>query len=958
MPVSSPPNDAGAGWPAALAGAQTLAGVPRALRLGGLGGFWQVTAGAVDLFAVEIAADGRSHAPWRSLGRVGAGAGLGGLPAAPGELDVIAVALPDTRLRRPEADDVAALFDGWVARVVGFGGLPLVPRGAVAIAPGLSGTVAAGTVLVAEGPLVWLTASGPLLCLDGEPEVRAGEIAALSPGFWARCPEGAALRVRSSAELAAEGRLEAAAAHVAVAALRRLAAALSAQAPAASAAFGARERAQAGAVQRATAALAGTLGNAAVADAAAGAAPLAAAMVRVLAAGGVEADPAVLNAALAAAPSQGGSVQVQAETMARAAGVRLRAVRLSPGWWRGDSGPVLVFDAQGPLAAVRHGGTYRLTEADGRQCRLTAALAEGLSPQAFVFFRPFPEGTVDGRALLRFALAGQRTTIAFVLVAALAGAILGLLTPAVTGAVFDFIVPRGQYGTLVTVIAVLAGAAVGGLGLAAVQTLSQLRLQGRIDAAVQAAVWDRLLRLPAAFFRRFEVGDLASRAAGINAISSQLTGATLGALFGGAFAVASFGLMAWYRWPLALAGLAIVLLTMAGSVLFARAQLRRQREQLALRGALAARVFQYIAGITRLRTAGAEAFAFGDWAGRFARDMALQRQSGTVLYVQSLFSSAMLLVFQGLVLAMVAGEAPRLSIGDFIAFNAAFGQFFAGFSGLAGALVAVSGLAPLYERTRPILEEKAEMAGTRADPGELSGAVRLEAVSFGYPQSSRPVLEDIGLSIAPGEFVAVVGSSGAGKSTLLRLLLGFEAPVRGAVFFDGRDLATLDPAAVRRQIGIVLQNGQLLPGSIFDNIVANGPYGSAEAWDAACMAGLADDIAAMPMGMETMIGEGGSTFSGGQRQRLLIARALIRRPRLLLLDEATSALDNATQAHITAALGALHTTRLVIAHRLSTIAGADRIVVLEQGRIVQQGRFAELMAVPGPFAALAQRQLS
>ncbi|OYW51558.1 MAG: hypothetical protein B7Z30_17540, partial [Rhizobiales bacterium 12-68-15] len=193
----------------------------------------------------------------------------------------------------------------------------------------------------------------------------------------------------------------------------------------------------------------------------------------------------------------------------------------------------------------------------------------------------------------------------------------------------------------------------------------------------------------------------------------------------------------------------------------------------------------------------------------------------------SLFSSAMMLAFQGVAFLMFAFYVAQVSIGSFIAFNAAFGQFFSGLSSFAGAFVAWYGLTPLFERTKPILEARQEMDGSKVDPGEVTGRIVMDAVSFAYPQASRPVVDSVSLSLEPGEFVAIVGASGAGKSTLLRLLLGFEQPSRGTVSYDGRDLATLDPAILRRQLGVVLQNGQLLPGSVFDNIVANGPYAPA-----------------------------------------------------------------------------------------------------------------------------------
>jgi ATP-binding cassette subfamily C protein len=304
-----------------------------------------------------------------------------------------------------------------------------------------------------------------------------------------------------------------------------------------------------------------------------------------------------------------------------------------------------------------------------------------------------------------------------------------------------------------------------------------------------------------------------------------------------------------------------------------------------------------------------------------------------------------------------AGEALSFSIGDFLSFNSALGQFNAAMLGLMGAMSQIITMVPLYKRAAPILHAVPETRADSIDPGELSGHIELSNVTFRYLPDMPPVLNDLSITIRPGEYVAFVGSSGSGKSTILRLMLGFETPEAGGVYFDGQDLSGLDIGAVRRQIGVVLQGSKLGSGSIFDNIVGSAPLSQDDAWQAAREAGLEQDIKDLPMGMHTMLSEGASTLSGGQRQRLMIARALVLRPRILMLDEATSALDNYTQSVVNQSLDKQNLTRIVVAHRLSTIINAHRIVVLKQGQIVETGRYSELMARDGEFAALARRQL-
>jgi len=388
-------------------------------------------------------------------------------------------------------------------------------------------------------------------------------------------------------------------------------------------------------------------------------------------------------------------------------------------------------------------------------------------------------------------------------------------------------------------------------------------------------------------------------------------------------------------------------------------QLRHQRALLGLQGRIASLLFGLIHGIAKLRVAGAEARAFARWAERFAeqrqRTLAAQRAANAQTAFNAVFG-----VLTSLAIFAVVGRASHeaMPLGEFLAFSAAFGQFMAATLMLVSVLSSVLAMVPVYERLEPILETVPEVDESKAEPGELAGEIEFSHVSFRYQENGPQILDEVSFRAGPGEFIALVGPSGAGKSTCLRLILGFDKPAAGSIYFDGQDLSGLAVQSVRRQIGVVLQTGRPMAGSIFSNIVGSSNLGIDAAWEAAGMAGLEDDIKAMPMGMHTVISEGAETFSGGQKQRILIARAIVHRPRIILFDEATSALDNRTQEIVSRSLERLKATRIVIAHRLSTIQNADRIYVVEGGRVVEEGTYQDLLFRGGPFARLAERQIA
>ncbi|NED77331.1 NHLP bacteriocin export ABC transporter permease/ATPase subunit, partial [Streptomyces sp. SID9944] len=613
-----------------------------------------------------------------------------------------------------------------------------------------------------------------------------------------------------------------------------------------------------------------------------------------------------------------------------------------------------------PVALLwRRGGYAAVHPATGRATPVGPGNAQEFEPRAVMFYRPLPERRPGPLGLLRFCLRGSRGDVLNLLVSGLVTVALGALVPVATGRVLGQYVPRAEREPITLVcLAVLVSGVVAAAFLL-LENLTVLRLEGRVEATLQPAVWDRLLRLPTRFFTERSTGELASAAMGVSAIRRLLAG--VGPVVAQSLTVGAMNLVLLFWYSASMAWAAVGMLVVIAAVFSALGlwQVRWQRRLVVLTNKLNNQAFQTLRGLPKLRVAAAENYAYAAWAEQFARGRELQRRVGRIKNVTTVLGAVYLPVCTLLMFMLLAGPARgSMSAAAFLTFSTSVTMLLTSVTSLTGAFVSAVAALPLLEEIRPVLDAVPEAGAGSTRPGPLSGAIEARRLSFRYSADGPLVLDDVSFQVRPGEFVAVVGPSGCGKSTLLRLLIGFDRPLSGSVLYDGQDLAALDRSAVRRQCGVVLQHAQPFTGSILDVIRGTEPCSPEEAMAAAELAGLAEDIRRMPMGLHTLVAGGGSV-SGGQRQRLMIAQALVRRPRILFFDEATSALDNETQRIVIDSTRKLNATRIVIAHRLSTVLDADRVVVMRDGRIVQQGPPAELLADgSGPLHELVRRQLA
>lgn len=635
-----------------------------------------------------------------------------------------------------------------------------------------------------------------------------------------------------------------------------------------------------------------------------------------------------------------------------------RRVALQGRWWRADVGPLIgrVTEDGCTVALIPDWrGRYRMHRRGAKPALVDARLAARLDGSAISVVKPLPERPLRPRDLLFIGIHACSSDLVTLVAATLAASLLGLLVPVATGYIIDTFIPSEMRSQLLILGGMLAVAQVCAFMLKASSDLARQRIDGRVAARIQAGVIDRVLRLPAHVIRRFSSTDLAMRVMSVDGIRRSVTGIALNTLLTGAFGLSTIVLLFRYDAYGACVALALFVLVSALGALAGVKQMDAILKGERMSANVATFTQQIIENISTLRAFGAEKRAYVQWSRnsvetrkRGLRARRVSVQFDTMIAGYELFAMA-------LVFSVLSRESDAMSTGSFLAFASAYAGFLGASMSFGRAMLQVAGIFPMLARVQPLLENVPEASSMAIQPGSISGALEVANVSFAYP-GGPPVLSGMSFRVEPGQFVALVGPSGCGKSTLINLMLGVDRPSAGAIFLDGKNLLDLDMTAVRRQIGVCRQNGRLFSGSLYDNILGAHPGTQADVWEAARLAGIEEDIRALPMQLHTVVTEGSATFSGGQIQRLLMARALIGNPRIVVLDEATSALDNVTQEKIVRNVERLGVTRIVVAHRLSTIRNADMILFVDGGRVVEAGSYGELLERGGHFSSFAQRQ--
>ena len=659
-------------------------------------------------------------------------------------------------------------------------------------------------------------------------------------------------------------------------------------------------------------------------------------------------------------PSSVKTLNDRLEYLLRPNGIMQRNINLESGWYKDSIGAVLGKrkDDGSAVAFIPKGisGYVYFDDESGKWERINAANEALFEEEAICFYKPFPLGKLTLRSLMRYIVETLSVSdFVFVILSTLAATAVGLLGPKLNNLLMGTVVDSKDYQLLMGITIFMISVSISSLLIRGITSLLMARINTKITISVQAATMMRVLSLPADFFKKYSAGDLSSRAQYIQSLCSMLVSCALNTGLTSIFSLMYITQIFEYAPALVFPALGVILATLLFSLVTTFYQMKYTKKQMELSAEESGMSYSMITGIQKIRLSGAEKRMFARWSKLYAEQLRVAYNPPLFLRANNAFGA--IISLSGMIMMYYLAVRSQVGVADYYAFNTAYGMVSGAFMSIAGIATTVAQFKPTIDMAKPIMDTIPEIAEGKPVIEQLSGGIEISNVSFRYHDGMPNVIDDLSLKIRPGQYVAIVGSTGCGKSTLLRLLLGFEKPQKGAIYYDGKDLAGIDLKSLRRKIGVVMQNGKLFHGDIFSNIIISAPHLSVdEAWAAAEMAGVADDIRKMPMGMHTMISEGSGGISGGQRQRIMIARAIAPKPKIIMLDEATSALDNITQKIVSDSLDTLKCTRIVIAHRLSTIRECDRIIYLESGKIVEDGTYDELIAQGGKFAELVERQ--
>lgn len=643
-------------------------------------------------------------------------------------------------------------------------------------------------------------------------------------------------------------------------------------------------------------------------------------------------------------------------------GIMNRSVSLTKNWYKNAIGVYICRrkDSSDIVTLVPTLGGYKYKDhISGKTKRVNKNFQKEFESEAIVFYRPLPLIRLKPWHLVKYSLTSKSVydfAITFIFLGI--STLFGLLTPMVTNFLYSEVLTAETNTAVVLLISTLI------FGICV--KISQLffeqfrgtvegKITDKVNTSMEAAVMMRLLYLPVNFFRKYSSGDLQKRVQYVSTLTAQIINVIMGTSFTVLFSLAYLGPMLSYAPTLVVPAVIITVVTILLSVVTSFISIKMSKNQMEISGKQNALEYDILSGIQKIKLAGAEKRVFAKWSKGFSKKLKYSYNPPAIILLNSTLSIA--ISYIGTIALYFFTIKSNISVADYAAFNVAYGMVSGAFSSLASIAVTIAQLKPIFDMARPILDEKPEMDSDREIISKVNGRIELSHVSFKYDEKSPNIIDDLSLTIKSGEYVAIVGRTGCGKSTLVRLLLGFEKPQKGLIMYDSKNIDSIDLKSLRRNIGTVMQDGKLFQGDIYSNIVISAPWLSKdEAWEAAEIAGIADDIREMPMQMNTIISEGSGGISGGQKQRLMIARAIASKPKILIFDEATSALDNIVQKHVSDALDKVKATRIVIAHRLSTIKNCDRIIYLENGKVLEEGGYDDLIAKNGKFAELVERQ--
>lgn len=674
----------------------------------------------------------------------------------------------------------------------------------------------------------------------------------------------------------------------------------------------------------------------------------------------IEAILKYLHVKIAEVPEEIKDLNDQIEYMLRPTGVMRRRVELTDTWYRDSINPILAAKKDGTVVALlpsRTSGYSYFDKQRGRRIRVTKKVAEDFETDAYCFYRAFPLKSLHIKDLVVFmAKSLSFWDYAYVATLTLAVSLIGLITPYATQMIFSSVIPAGVsfYVLPMAILVVTSLVASNLFGIC--NTVLDTKIEKKLSVAVKSASMARLLLLPAGFFKSYSSGELSKRLESMDILTKMLQDTIMNTGLTAVFSIVYVVQITRYSKALAVAAVAILLLNLVYTMISSILQLGYSRKRLAASAKLSGMVFALFSGIQKIKLSGSEKRMFGRWAKTYKTSADLEYNPPIIIRLAPVFT--VIFTFGNLLVLYYIAAVTGVSAADYMAFTTSYGLVSTAIMGLSSITNVISDIKPAMEMVEPIMKTMPEVEENKKAVTRLNGSIELSNISFQYSPDGPKIIDNLSLKIRPNQYVAIVGKTGCGKSTLMRILLGFEKPQTGSVYFDGKDLDSLDVKSVRRNIGVVMQNSSLFAGDIYSNIVVSAPWlGLEDAWEAARMAGIAEDIQRMPMNMHTVISEGSGGISGGQKQRLMIARAIAPKPKIIMFDEATSALDNITQKQVSESLSGLRSTRIVIAHRLSTIKQCDRIIYLEDGKIAEDGTFDQLVALNGKFAELVRRQM-